>query len=312
MSKPAPSTGEAFHRKHRSFFVGLFVIVPAILIPSLLVYTVGKAELFQDWRHLHVIYESSYGLSKGDVVTVSDIQVGQVTSVDLTPDGRAYVSLKILTRHAHLVRKNSVASLRQKNILFGDWLIALSKGNLDRPPVEESDTLKAEPPMRLDKVIDQIRTMVATFERILLDVDAGKGFVGHLMKDDTLVTLVADVVSEFGRTARIANRALRNMDAAFKDFGELSRTSSEVPAALLASLDSIGPAITDARVLLQNLNQTTGYLPPVLEQAQTDLEEIEVLLKGLQKHWLFRRSVRKGQEDDEDEEEIPDSGTESQ
>ncbi len=179
MSKTAPNSShgsrEAFHRTHRSFFVGLFVLVPAVAIPAFLLYTLGKAEFFQDWRRLHVVYESSYGLSEGGDVTLSDIRVGYVESVDLTRDGRAHVTFKVLDEHADLVRSDSRAMLRQKNILFGDWLIALTKGDPGCTPLRDGDTVRAEPPMRLDKVIDQIRSMVGPFESILREMK-GRGW----------------------------------------------------------------------------------------------------------------------------------------
>jgi ABC-type transporter Mla subunit MlaD len=282
--------------------VGLFVLVPVIAIPAFLVYTLGKAELFQDWRHLHVVYETSYGLTPGDAVTVSDIRIGRVTEVDLTADGRAYVTFKVLMKHVHLIRKDSEAILRQKNILFGDWIIALTKGSLGSEPVEEQDTLTATPPMRLDVVIDQIRSMVATFESILRDVDEGKGFVGHLVKDDTLVTVVTGAIDDIARVARSANRAVREADNAFRKFGELGDAGIEVADSLDELIEKITPAVTEAQELFSSLDEAAGHLSPMFEQAQTDLEEIEVLLKGLQKHWLFRRSVEKQLEDEPEEE----------
>lgn len=300
MSKPVPNSRhgsrEAFHRIHRNFFVGLFVLVPAVAIPAFLLYTLGKAEFFQDWRRLHVVYESSYGLSEGGDVTLSDIRIGYVESVDLTRDGRAHVTVKVLDEHADLVRSDSKAMLRQKNILFGDWIIALTKGDPRCDPLRDGDTVQAEPPMRLDKVIDQIRSMVETFESILREVDEGKGLVGHLVKEDTLVSMVHDLLGDFGRMARSADRAVKRADRTFVKFEELGDAGLGVADSLIAVIDSIAPAVERATALLASLHDASGQLPPLLEQAQVDLEEIELLLKGLQGHWLFRRSVEREKE----------------
>jgi len=282
---------------HRRFFVGLFALVPAVLIPAFFIYTIGKAEWFQDWHHLHVLYETSYGVSAGDVVTVSDIVVGHVKDVELTDDGRALVRFQILRKHAHLVRKDSRAMLQRKNMVFGDWVIALTRGNPARPVVEENDTLVGEPPMRLDVVIDQVRSMVNTFDELLQEVEQGKGLIGHLIREDTLVKVVHGVLDDYSRLAHRSGETMHKAEWAFERLGTLSDNSGLVVDSIAAIVNSLAPAVSDARDLLTSLTDASEQIPPVLQQAYVDLEEIEVLLRGLQNHWLFRRSVDKQKEE---------------
>ncbi len=287
---------QSFHRVHRTFFVGLFSLVPAVMIPAFIVYTLGKADFFQEWRELHVVYESSFGVSRGDAVTISDIRVGYVTGVDLTADGRAVVSFRVLLKHAPLLRRDSRALLQQKNILFGDWLIALTRGSDEFGHVEQHDTLRGEPPMRLDKVIGQLTSMISTFEDILDEVNEGHGLLGELVKGDSLLRSVKQTVRDFDMLARSATRTVRGIDNTIAKVGGLSDSWTGVADSLNLLLQSIEPAVREARTLLLQLQQTGEKLPPVMEQALTDLEEIETLLRGLQNHWLFNRAVRKGRE----------------
>ena len=41
-SETAYKTREQFHRKHRNFFVGLFIVVPLVVLPVFLIYTLIK------------------------------------------------------------------------------------------------------------------------------------------------------------------------------------------------------------------------------------------------------------------------------
>jgi ABC-type transporter Mla subunit MlaD len=289
--------GEAVHRRHRAFFVGLFVIVPAIVIPLLLVYTLGKSELLQDWRTLHVLYESSHGLARGDAVTVSDIRVGHVKSVDLTAEGKAFVTLKILRRHAHLVRKDSRAALTRKSMVVGDWTVSLTGGSEEYPPVEENDTLAGEPPFGFDLIIDRATSMVATLEELLREASEGKGLVAHLIRDDTLVNVIYAVLGDVRRIASTTQRTMRHAEQAVDRFDKLGEAGIGVADSLQVTIDSVEAAISDARVLLENLGGASEQLPGMFDQAIVDLHEIEILLKGLQRHWLFRRSVRKEREE---------------
>lgn len=293
---------QPFHRVHRDFFVGLFTLLALGVVVLSLVYTVGKHEMFQDWLELHVVFESSYGLSEGDIVTISDIRVGDVRNVTLTDNGRAFVTFRVLTRHAHLVRRSSIASLRQKNILTGDWLIALSKGAPDSPMVEERDTLAGEPPMRLDKVIGQLTSMVSTFEDILDQVKLGKGLVGEMVMGDSLKGEIFRTVRDISRFTRHAQRMVVNFDSTADDFSRLSNSWTGLADTVDVLIDSIEPTIAQGNALLSQLTSSGGHLTPLLKQALVDLRDIEVLLKGLQKHWLFKRSVDKGRNNREPQE----------
>ncbi len=289
---------EPFHRVHRTFFVGLFALIPVVLIPALFIYTIGKAEWFQDWLNLHVVYETSYGVSAGDVVTVSDIVVGHVKNVELTAGGRALVRFRILRKHADLVRKDSRAMLERKNMVFGDWVIALTRGDPRQPAVEENDTLPGEPPMRLDVVVDQVRSMVNTVENLLREVEQGKGLIGHLIREDTLVRAVHGVLDDFSRLAHSSTRAVHEAEDAFGRFGELSDVGIRVADSIGTLVDSVAPVIGETKALLENLRDASGQLSPVLRQAHVDLEQIEVLLRGLRNHWLLRRAVKKHKEEE--------------
>jgi ABC-type transporter Mla subunit MlaD len=285
---------QPFHRAHRNFFVGLFTFVALAFIAVALIYTVSKHEMFQDWRVLHVVYESSYGLGEGDVVTISDIRVGDVKSVELTESGKAAVTFRVLARHAQLIRSDSRALLRQKNILTGDWLIALTKGTNEAMPVGEHDTLAGEPPMRLDRVITQITSMVSTFEDILDQVKSGNGLLGEVVMGDSLLGDVHRAVGDLASFARAAKKTVQRFDGTAAKFSAMGESWTELSDSVGSLITTVGPAVTQAQGLLSDLRTSSGHLSPVLEQALVDLREIEVLLKGLQNHWLFKRSVEKG------------------
>ena len=54
----------SFVRRNRTFFVGLFVIIPALVLPFLLVYSLFKAEFMQGWCYLHGLSEQLWSHQK--------------------------------------------------------------------------------------------------------------------------------------------------------------------------------------------------------------------------------------------------------
>ena len=110
-----------FVRRNRAFFVGLFIIIPAVAIPFLLFYSLLKADFLQGWCYLHVVYENSYGLTKGNQVTISGMPIGHVSEIELVREGVVGVLLKVRRQYQPLIRKDTRAQLKQKSFVVGDW-----------------------------------------------------------------------------------------------------------------------------------------------------------------------------------------------
>lgn len=290
---------EPFHRAHRNFFVGLFVLIPLVAIPSFLIYTLAKTEVFEDWCLLHVEYETNYGLKEGDAVIVSGIRIGHVRSVRLTDRGRAHVTFRILTRKAPLIRKNSKAILKQKNMAMGDWEIELTLGDSTARAVQEGDTLAAELPLQMDKVIGQVTSMVSTFETILKGVAEGEGVVGRLLKEDTLVTVVNAILADIHRVVRRTDRTLRSLDTTLTVYTGMGEGGGLLIDSLATMIEEIRPVVTDAGQLMTTVDGVGREAFDLVEQTEKALTEVELLVKGLQKHWLLRRSVRKAEREGE-------------
>ena len=117
-----------FVRRHRTFFAGLFLVIPMVLIPVLLVYTLMKAEFMQKWCRLYTFSENSYGLTRGSPVTISGMTVGHVREVRLVREGVIGIRFKIRDSYRPLVRRDTHARFQQKNIVVGDWTIELTGG----------------------------------------------------------------------------------------------------------------------------------------------------------------------------------------
>lgn len=293
-------SGDPFYYRHRTFFVGLFIAVPLVLVPVLLVYTLVRSEIFESWRYLYVRCESGTGLKQGSSVNVRGIRVGHAREVSLSDDGFVYVKVRVKRRYAHFVHKDSRARLKQKNFVVGDWEIDLAMGSEGSPPVADGDTLVADLPLRIDMTMEQVTRMVAMLEPILTDIQQGKGVLGLLLQDDSLANILGGLA---GRVDGLLTSVDRTVDRANAMIDKVS----DFGAHGVAAADSIGALSRDIVTLVGNVDSLVadihdvasglGDLPAdikrITELVERDLREAEILLKALQKHWLFRRSVRK-------------------
>ncbi|MGE5671761.1 MAG: MlaD family protein, partial [Fibrobacterota bacterium] len=125
MPKSKYVVNQSIVRKHRSFFVGLFVLIPIILIPSLIAFTLYRVintELIDGWCHLFAVYENTSGLTNGNPVTISGVTIGHVKAMKLEREKRILVHFKVRKQYTSLIRKDTKALLKQKNAFVGDWL----------------------------------------------------------------------------------------------------------------------------------------------------------------------------------------------
>jgi phospholipid/cholesterol/gamma-HCH transport system substrate-binding protein len=293
-----PVAKESFHRVHRNFFVGLFIMVPIIAIPALFLYSFSRTELFQKWLSLYVMYDNAYGLDKGSAITISGMRIGYVNGVSLTPEGHIVVALRIQKQYNPMIRKNSHALLQQKNVAVGDWEIVVTRGDSTAGLVQDGDTLTAELPLKIDEVIKQVLAMVKTVDTILQGIAKGEGLVGHALKDDTLVRKVYAILSDVQKTVRDADGTVKNLNGTLASFDNLSKHFTGTSDSVNAILSQVTPLLNDTRKLIGSLDTASTKVPGTMEQVNKDLRQVQTLLKGLQEHWFFRGAVKKAKQKD--------------
>lgn len=278
-----------FVRRHRTFFAGLFLIIPLVVIPVLLGYTLMKAEFLQSWCRLYVTSENSYGLTRGSPVTVSGMTVGHVQKVELVREGVVGVRFKIRKDYQPLIRRNTVARFQQKNIVVGDWTIALTGGTEDEPAVEEGDTLQSEAPIRLDRTISQVTSMVTLVETMLTGVLEGKGAVGKLLTEDSLVQMAQQIGRNVDKLVRATEATLVNADKLINELTGLGRSGSGFIDSLNRISSQVSGAIDKATAIIDNLEGPSEDVAPLLGDVQEDLSEVERMMKALQQSWIYRK-----------------------
>jgi len=289
-------SSEQFHRKHRNFFVGLFILIPLVLLPAFLLYTLIKMSYLEKTSYLFVKYDNAAGLGKNAAVTVLGIKVGYVESVRLNGAGYIDVTMKVKRDCMRLVKKDGLARLQQKNVAIGDWEIELTGGSKVSRPAQSGDTLEGEVMAPIAKTIEQVSKTIDTFQKILQNILDGKGSVGRIMKEDTLV----DIAQQIGRNANNlvahANGTLKQVDTILYKVGDIGEKGRQIADSVKEISGKISGLVTDVNGLVNGLNKGVKDVPALMAKVQSDISEVELLLKALQNNWLIKSSVQ-GQKD---------------
>lgn len=284
---------EPFLRRHKNFAVGLFLLIPAVALPGFLLYTMMKADLFEEWRVFRVRYENCFGLERGNPVTISGMRVGNVDEVHLLEDGRIEVVLRVLLRYADLVRQDSRAVLRQKNMVVSEWVIELTLGSSFAPVAPERAYLESALPTRIDDVMGQVTSIASSFEFILKEIAQGRGVLGSLINDDSLDADFAQILSDAALLVKNSNLTILQAQKTLQSYETVGNQGEMLADTLMQMLVGLRPMVQRADTILGSVNGLSSELPAVVTQLQRDLVEIEVVLKSLQQHSLMRRAVQR-------------------
>jgi phospholipid/cholesterol/gamma-HCH transport system substrate-binding protein len=292
----APQSREPLYRRHRNFFVGLFILVPLIVLPGFLVYTMVKTAYIEKGSRLYVRYDNAAGLGKNAAVTILGMKVGFVESVVLSRGRSIDVTMTIKREYVRFVKKDCIARLQQKNVAFGDWEIELAGGGENSSSAKTGDTLVGEVQAPIAKTLEQVSKTIDIFQKILQNISDGKGTVGRILKEDTLVTLAQDI----GRKAAgLINRAAGTLDFAdtvLVKVSSIGEKSKQVADSVVEITGKISKLMTDVNTLVAGLQTTSKDLPGIMAKVQTDISEVELMLKALQNNWLLKSSIN-GQKD---------------
>ena len=103
----------SFVRRNRTFCRS-FVIIPALVLPFLLVYSLSKQNSCRDGVYLHAVYQNSYGLTKGNQVTMSGMHIGHVGEISLVKEGIVIVTMKVGKQYQPLIQRYQGSAQTEK------------------------------------------------------------------------------------------------------------------------------------------------------------------------------------------------------
>jgi phospholipid/cholesterol/gamma-HCH transport system substrate-binding protein len=289
--KSGVGSGESVLRRHRAFFVGVFVLVPVVVVPLLILFSVMRSEFWQEGRRLYAVYDENYGFTPRTLVTVYGITVGRVEKVTLAGKNRIVVGFKINSNYVPFVKKDTRAKLMQKNLVVGDWEIALTGGGEAAATAEEGDTLAAEYSLRIDRLTEQVTGMITTVDSVIRMIAAGHGTVGKVLTQDTMANQVQGLLRSVTAMAAQSSRIIRQADTLMANVNKIGTTGVSLADTLDRVMDFVQNSLGDVKAILENVKTLSGNAGPLMDQVQDNLNQAEEMMRGLQQNWLVRKAV---------------------
>lgn len=226
-------------------------------------------------KKIDVIFDSVAGLQKKSTVRVAGVPVGKVTDINLTPDGRARVTLEVDSA----VQLRQGAHARVANLgLLGEQYVELEPGPAGAPVISsENLVLGGSQPATIDDVTSQVSDIAKDVKAITASL---RGAIGGEEGQQRIEEIFENVHQITERVRLIIEVNQGNINATAENFrrisddlrveipriansidrfaNSISGTVTENRSDVRAVVENLRALSSDLRVTADNLNDITG------------------------------------------------------
>ncbi len=300
---------QSFRFRYANEIAGGFVLL-GILILVVGIYTAGHAQgWFQKKLVLKTKFDAdkgTYGLQEGAEVRILGTLAGRVGEIIPSEEGGMETRLILQGKFSKFVRANSIAKVRKKFEVAGDAYVNITLGSTTQPLMQMGDYIKCEQDVELieaaKKMVDDFRQaavpMLDEFSMILSNVSSvtrrieqKEGMVGKLIGDPEWAKQVDGMLGDIRLTAAQLPVMAAKLDGAMTNVQMMVLSLKQAAGEFPAMAGNAAGVVHDVQGVTGGLTGQIANVQAVLLQAESMLRETQVLVEGVQKHWLVRKYI---------------------
>ncbi len=261
--------------------VGIVALTAFIIIFTLVFLLTSSKGIFRHYATLYTYMEDASGIQDGAIVRLNGIGIGYLDNLTLTnssnPKHTVKFIMKVRERYLKDIPTDSIAGISAANLL-GDKFINITKGT-SKQTVQEDAVLPSAQPQDIPelmaesgRVLQTLQTIVNRADAMLAGVEAGRGNLGKLIKDEDLYDRLTAIEGE-------GQQLLHDIRKGNGTIGKLIYDDT-LYNQMVAPLRRIDAMLAD----LQAGQGTAGKLlrdPALFDTAEQSLAEIRSLIAGV-------------------------------
>jgi phospholipid/cholesterol/gamma-HCH transport system substrate-binding protein len=230
--------------------VGLTVVFSCIVLAVLIFLMTGAQGLFIHKIYLKAYFDDAGGLRVGAPVRLQGVDIGNVKSIRVVPDRPdqpVEVLMKVSTKYAFGLRRNSKATLATAGVL-GEEFVNIDSTEASGALAGDGDTLPTEPQPQLSDVVQSsqsalqnMQALLKRVDRILTFVETGQGSIGKLIYDDSLYRQLNATITELQQLTNEVSAGKGSVGKLFMS-DELYTKADSALDKLNATMDQINSA----------------------------------------------------------------------
>jgi phospholipid/cholesterol/gamma-HCH transport system substrate-binding protein len=185
--------------------VGVVGLAAFLILAVLIFLLTSTRGFFQKTALLHTFMDDASGMAEGTPVRLNGFTIGSLDGIVLispsAPKRSVHFIMKVQEKFLRQVPVDSVAGISAANLL-GDKFINITKGR-DAQTVKDGAEIKSLEAQDIPELMAQsanllqtLQTIVNRLDSLLAGVEAGKGNIGKLLKDEELYNRLNAIASE--------------------------------------------------------------------------------------------------------------------
>jgi phospholipid/cholesterol/gamma-HCH transport system substrate-binding protein len=285
--------------------VGVLTLTAFVIVFVLVFLLTSSKGLFQHNEPLYTYMADASGMATGTPVRLNGIQVGYLDQLRLTNsrDPKRAVEFVMMVKNKFLadIPVDSVATIAAANLL-GDKFLNITRGQDTRTvqPGAELRSLEGQDIPELmaqsANVLQSFQTIVKRVDNLLAGVEAGKGNIGLLLKDDELYRRLNGIASEGQKLlsdVRTGSGSLSKLiysDEFYQELRSPIRRIDKILGDLDAGQGSAGKLLHDP-ALYDEMQKTVGEIRTLLADANAGKGTLGKLLKNDELHQRVQELV---------------------
>ena len=197
--------------------LGIFVSIGIALFIAGIYFIGDKQQLFSSTFHVSGTFKDISGLTVGNNVRFSGINVGIIEDIQQITDSTVRVDMQIEESSRKFIKKNAVGVIGSDG-LMGNKLLIITAGTPGQKPLSDNDVIKTSQPVTMDDILiklkvtgDNAANITNDLAIIMQNVREGKGTVGKLMMDSALAENLGGAIVNIKQAA---GGLKQNMNAA--------------------------------------------------------------------------------------------------
>lgn len=254
--------------------VGIFVVVGMLLFVAAL-YLIGNQQyLFNKNLEIYATFGNVNGLTIGNNVRYSGINIGTVSKIEMVDEGIITIQMKVEEKTSKFIKQDAIASIGSDG-LVGSMVVNIIPGKFQNArPVVSGDTIQSYSRIGADDMLSTLNTtnenaalLTSDLLKITNKILEGKGTLGALVTDTLLADDIRYSIDELKKTTAGTTAAITNINSILSKINY-----DESTAAVL--LSDTGSANQITRVFL-NLEKSSNDINAITRNLDAYVEEIK-------------------------------------
>lgn len=281
--------------------VGAFVVLALLIVVTLFVINSRNLYLFENTVNIELESESAQGIARDTPIRAAGMEIGRVSSVELTEQHRFLIHARIYERYFDLLRSDSQASIGSLSVL-GRSSIDISVGSPQLAGLSEGERLRIQPTASIDELmamagplVENVGDALAQMNALLKSVEPAQ-VQSTLAHTEQLLVQANSMMAALGQEGTVLHWLIHDEQLA----SQLASNLDELEQLLAAShtrlgyIDDTMPRVHGALDSVQGVSQQSQIiladLPALLEEVRALTEQSQLLMEQASRTWPLSRS----------------------